>query len=231
MTPPQETTIIQPALLPCPFCGREDLVTQVTPAEFGVRNHWAITCRRCIGRPAMAHDTREDARSAWNTRSQPAARSRRTMMDPQRMLWRDDVEGICPSPDICFADGCDHVRCGPCAIKQAAACGVETDHSVPNLPEVYRLRREIKNFREALERCAEIVERNLYRQHEKIEDVPRIARAAISTLTPARAEGFKAGIQAAAKVADENRTDDDSMWDRAASTISTAIRALKESDR
>ena len=36
----------------------------------------------------------------------------------------------------------------------------------------------------ALERCAEIVERNLYRQHEKIEDVPRIARDALAKFTP-----------------------------------------------
>lgn len=67
---------------------------------------------------------------------------RRTMTDPQRMIWRDDVEGICQSPAMCFEYG-GHVRCGPCAIKQATGCGVETDHSVPNLPEVYRLRREI----------------------------------------------------------------------------------------
>jgi hypothetical protein len=36
---------------------------------------------------------------------------------------------------------------------------------------------------EALERCAKIVERNLYHQHEKIEDVPRIARAALAKHT------------------------------------------------
>lgn len=71
---------------------------------------------------------------------------RRIMTDPQRMIWRDDVEGICPSIDMCFEYG-DHVRCGPCAIKQADSCGVETDHSVPNLPEVYRLRREIASLR------------------------------------------------------------------------------------
>ena len=70
-------------------------------------------------------------------------RERRTLSDPQRLLWRDDVEGICPTPGACWEYG-DHARCGPCAIKQAAAHGVETIHQVPNLPEVYRLRRQLR---------------------------------------------------------------------------------------
>lgn len=69
-------------------------------------------------------------------------RLNRTMTDPQRMIWRDDVDGICPTPDMCF-EYSGHARCGPCAIKQATAYGVETDYSVPNLPEVYRLQREL----------------------------------------------------------------------------------------
>lgn len=69
-------------------------------------------------------------------------RERRTMTDPQRMLWRDDVEGICRSPEICWGDG-ERVRCGPCAIQQAERAGIVSDLSVPNLPEVYRLRREL----------------------------------------------------------------------------------------
>ena len=72
-------------------------------------------------------------------------RDRRTMTDPQRMLWRDDVEGICSNPDLCFENGC-RVRCGPCAIKQAQANGVDSDLSVANLPEVYRLRRKLKEL-------------------------------------------------------------------------------------
>lgn len=35
-------------------------------------------------------------------------------------------------------------------------------------------------------------------------------------------------LEEAAKCADDNRTDDDSMWDRAAQTIATAIRAMGE---
>lgn len=38
---------------------------------------------------------------------------------------------------------------------------------------------EVKRLREAAERCAVIVERNLYHQHEKIEDVPRLLRQAL----------------------------------------------------
>ncbi len=69
-----------------------------------------------------------------------AERNRRTMTDPGRMLWKDDVEGICPLPGICFDYG-EHVRCGPCAIIQATRAGVVSDFSVPRLPEVSRLRR------------------------------------------------------------------------------------------
>jgi hypothetical protein len=64
------------------------------------------------------------------------------MTDPQRLLWRDDVEGICPSPEVCFEYGA-HARCGPCAIKQADKSGVVSDMTLPNLPEVCRLRREL----------------------------------------------------------------------------------------
>ncbi|MDF0543347.1 hypothetical protein PX699_13395 [Sphingobium sp. H39-3-25] len=70
-------------------------------------------------------------------------RIRRTMTDPQRLLWRDDVEGICPTPDLCW-EYCETARCGPCAIKQATSLGVESNHGIPNLPEVYRLRRKLK---------------------------------------------------------------------------------------
>lgn len=84
---------------------------------------------------------------------------RRNLMDPQRMLWRDDVEGICRSPDMCFEYG-DHARCGPCAIDQSKTCGVTPDLSVPNLPEVYRLRRELAALRDAM--------RDLYRGYVRL---------------------------------------------------------------
>ncbi len=85
------------------------------------------------------------------------SRERRMLTDPQRMIWRDDVEGICPSPEMCF-DNCERVRCGPCAIKQAVQAGVESDLTVPNLPEVYRLRRRIDALTEALRPFAEVAE-------------------------------------------------------------------------
>lgn len=70
-------------------------------------------------------------------------RERRTLTDPQRLLWRDDVEGICATPDLCW-EYSDTARCGPCAIEQAKRCGVESNLSLPNLPEVCRLRRQLK---------------------------------------------------------------------------------------
>lgn len=72
----------------------------------------------------------------------PEERNRRTMTDPGRMLWQDDVEGICRTPDMCFDYG-EHVRCGPCAIDAATRAGVASDLSVPRLPEVSRLRRKL----------------------------------------------------------------------------------------
>jgi len=69
-------------------------------------------------------------------------RNRRTMTDPQRMIWKDDVLGICRSPDMCFEYG-EHARCAPCAIDQATQAGVVSDLSIPNLPEVSRLRRQL----------------------------------------------------------------------------------------
>jgi hypothetical protein len=65
------------------------------------------------------------------------------------MLWKDDVQGICQSLDMCF-DGNERVRCGPCAIKQSAALGIECDLSVPNLPEVSRLNRRVAELEAAL---------------------------------------------------------------------------------
>lgn len=75
---------------------------------------------------------------------------KRAMTDHGRMLWRDDVEGICPSIEMCFQYG-DTVRCGPCAIKQAAAHGVETSCEVSYLPEVCRLQRELATVNANLE--------------------------------------------------------------------------------
>ncbi|QZP07804.1 hypothetical protein [Caenibius sp. WL] len=76
-------------------------------------------------------------------------RERRTMTDHQRMLWRDDVEGICPTPDSCFEYGV-LVRCGPCAIQQARQFGIEPYQPAANLPEVNRLRRKLDAIREIL---------------------------------------------------------------------------------
>lgn len=85
-------------------------------------------------------------------------RERRTLSDPQRLLWRDDVEGICPTPGVCWEYG-DTTRCGPCAIKQAEKFGVESNHTLPNLPEVYRLRREARDQADEITRLREALDR------------------------------------------------------------------------
>lgn len=87
----------------------------------------------------------------WRARAEAAeAESERlkeqvafTLSDSGRLLRKEDVSGVCPHPDECFEYG-THVRCGPCAIKASAAKGVAIDDTLPNLPEVSRLRRELK---------------------------------------------------------------------------------------
>jgi hypothetical protein len=66
-----------------------------------------------------------------------------TLTDGQRLLQRSDVEDICPSKELCFEYG-NHVRCGPCAIKQSRNHGVEPDLSLPFSPAEYRLKRRLR---------------------------------------------------------------------------------------
>lgn len=82
--------------------------------------------------------------------AESAERVRRMLTDTQRLLWRDDVEDVCPTVRLCFEYG-PTVRCGPCAIKQSIAEGVTPDYSLPNLPEVSRLQRELAEVRAIIE--------------------------------------------------------------------------------
>jgi hypothetical protein len=66
-----------------------------------------------------------------------------TLSDGARLLRKQDVQGVCPDPDDCFYFG-ERVRCGPCAVKASAAKGVEIDDTHSHLPEVCRIRRELK---------------------------------------------------------------------------------------
>lgn len=75
-----------------------------------------------------------------------------TMSDASRLLRKQDVQGACPHPNDCFYET-DRVRCGPCAVKASAYKGVEIDDTHSHLPEVCRLRREV---RAAAARIAEL---------------------------------------------------------------------------
>ena len=66
-----------------------------------------------------------------------------TLSDASRLLRKQDVQGACPDPDECFYFG-DRVRCGPCSVKASAAKGIVIDDTHSHLPEVCRLRRELK---------------------------------------------------------------------------------------
>ncbi len=74
---------------------------------------------------------------------------RSILTDHQRMLWPDDVEGVCPHPDQCVEYSAK-VRCGPCAVKQADVHGVATDYRPGDLPEVCRLRRLLRDTENVL---------------------------------------------------------------------------------
>ena len=101
-----------------------------------------------------------------DTGSSIKARLERTMTDHGRMLWQDDVEGHCPSPELCFEHG-PSVRCSPCAIKQADAAGIETmDATRVYLPEVCRLNRELAATREHSAELRGLVERAIHALRE-----------------------------------------------------------------
>ncbi|MCS4089335.1 hypothetical protein [Rhizobium sp. BK176] len=79
-----------------------------------------------------------------------------TLSDHQRLLRKSDVEGICHSTDLCFEYSAI-VRCGPCAVKQAAEHGVTVIDDVGFSADVCRLRRrltvtetDVGSLREAL---------------------------------------------------------------------------------
>lgn len=96
--------------------------------------------------------------AAMPDHAEMVARVARTMTDHGRMLWQDDVTGICASPDMCFGDG-GRGRCSPCANKQAEACGVPSDWSPSYSPEVCRLTRELTALRAVAGQMAATLER------------------------------------------------------------------------
>lgn len=66
-----------------------------------------------------------------------------TLSDGQRLMRKQDVAGICPSPDTCFVDDQSCVRCGPCASAAAASAGVELNKYTISNPQAMRLQREL----------------------------------------------------------------------------------------
>lgn len=76
-------TVERVALLPCPFCGAEKMLT--TTNEFG---GFCLTCENCdaVG-PPSEYDP-EQMREAWNTR---AAMLSPTVQEAARVLLNDDI--------------------------------------------------------------------------------------------------------------------------------------------
>lgn len=66
MTPPKETTIIQPSLLPCPRCNNRAFLVDFPG---GAKEVWCVT-DRCLRLPPR--ETAAEAAEAWNTRALPA---------------------------------------------------------------------------------------------------------------------------------------------------------------
>ena len=153
-------------LKPCPFCGGESHYSEYWP-HWDTKEHAVWCFAECGGR--VTAPTKTKAISAWNTRAHDInlqtvlayesgqqsmnaeierlrERERRRLADTGRTIWRDEMEGVCHSIDMCFEYG-DRVRCGPCAIKASLSQGVDPDFSLPALPEVSRLKREIDQLR------------------------------------------------------------------------------------
>lgn len=97
-----------------------------------------------------------------------------TLTDASRLLRKEDIQGACPHPDDCFYES-DRVRCGPCAVKASAARGVDIDDTHSHLPEVCRLRREVKS----LETRATAAEERLKRLEAMHEPKPTRLACAI----------------------------------------------------
>lgn len=72
-----------------------------------------------------------------------------TLTDPQRLIRKEDVEGACQTPDMCFEHG-GPARCWPCAARASAMRGVTVDDRLPKAPNEARLIRENERLRSAL---------------------------------------------------------------------------------
>ena len=70
-----------PELLPCPFCGLQDVENdegcfhsprRLTPEGWDVQGYWTVLCGNPSCNAETTGDTREEARNKWNTRHQCA---------------------------------------------------------------------------------------------------------------------------------------------------------------
>ena len=74
---------------------------------------------------------------------------------------------------------------GYAEVMDGRVLSIRTDRSTFCTEPLYTADRlqalsaEVERLKAALKRCGEIVENNLYRQHEKIEDVPLIVAQAL----------------------------------------------------
>jgi hypothetical protein len=133
-------------LLPCPFCWSTASLETGLTANVGGEEIQYVTCVSCSAQ-ADPHDwqTRPDAPAPQDQTNVDALQAQVafTLSDASRLLRKQDVQGACPHPDDCFYES-DRVRCGPCAVKASASKGIEIDDTHSHLPEVCRLRREVK---------------------------------------------------------------------------------------
>ncbi|MGV1913578.1 hypothetical protein G6K96_21790 [Agrobacterium vitis] len=119
-----------------------------------------------------------------------------TLSDTSRMLKKSDVENVCPHPNDCFYES-DRARCGPCAVKASKLKGIEIDDTHSHLPEVCRLRREV-----------------------------RAAEGRVAELEAALVEARGRALEDASQLVDE-MVDDDSFPLANRHRISDAIRSIK----
>lgn len=152
-------------LLPCPFCGGEGSIGNGQDGAFA----HCVDCLASTNILCPHNLSKDEAIAAWNRRAEPQQPEAEAGGVTQAVCNKCGFVGV---PD----DYGFHHR---------PKDGVMCDYTALARPSQPDILAENARLREALERCAQIVERNLYRQHEKVEDVPKIARAALRKLDPA----------------------------------------------
>jgi len=164
----------------------QEAIMQTNPEQWARELLEAVHDASDIGAVCGMIDCPQCAKAANVIQAAFAEREARNLSDIQRLVWKDELAGICETLESCFDHG-GPVRCGPCAIKASLAKGVEPDYTLPNLPEVNRLKRENARLVGALDRQCDnmafvINHVNLHGFYDKFQTELEADRAILAAL-------------------------------------------------